>query len=1123
MDVGTFAAERRGRLAVADESIAPSVVDALLRRGNGDEDWYSGIVDAAARIWLENYQAEAPGARHEAALARFRASMEESLAKTSDHTNEARITRWAATLAVNAGTINGGAGARMPYKMWVTMEDADVRDIHRPLNGKIVPMGSTFDVEGSKLPYPGAPVGPYEVWIECRCVAMPAAREGQPLSMNAFAVGLDVEIDEEHQIVSNNAFASVGTDVSTYAAIMLIPAEGDPINAASSEDGAHVTAIWMGKDGLDPDLAASIHLDVREYAADLDGPVVVPVAGRGVLGDDEADVAYLEPTDSLVALRDGLLDYGRGNVRAAFEAAEQYPEWTPHVTLGYPETPALGEYDATEVVFDRIGLWLGNEHFDYPMGGTVSDTITAGGSVIVTREAESGVSLHGPFENRQAADAWILSRAGDVEAASYDVSDVEDPPLFVEDAPADVDDDVEDAIDEIPIHGVLAPEGVETGDNRGFRPGALSTRRLPVPFRTEVVGSHGGNQTSEVVDAGRIDEAWLDEPSQMWRFKGALVMSMPGAAQALEGIITGVRRGVSIDADQMADDIESYTEEYIEAAAAAGKNPTRWFKSARVAGLTHVPIPAFEEAYVALGHEFEEDMTDEQVQAGLDALAACGCLEMDDVEDVSDDPERNAAAQAAADALDAFLASAAFKDYDTETRKRMAGNGQAMPDGSFPIADEQDLRNAIQSIGRASDPDAAKAHIKKRAQALGKTNLLPQGWGAVATGGILSGEKRVLVGEHGAEWIIPLSALENAGVNAEMLARLAVGTKDGPGWITHPKATKQIRDYWTHGEGAAKIAWGTPGDFNRCRAQLAKYVQNPEWLAGLCANMHYEVLKTWPGVQRGDKGRHALIAAGGIPAPILTIVADASAPKTYPAEWFADPKFDRVTPLTIDKATGRVYGHLAQWNACHIGIAGACTKPPHSKSSYSNFLRGVVDTDAGEQAVGTLTYGIGHANPMLRAASATAHYDQVDAVFAFVNIGEDKHGIWYAGVLRPGTSEDRIDDIRAIGSLSGDWRRHARYGLDLVAAVSVNTPGYSLAASGGMEWEGHGDGQMTALGLGLVDPREQVDGETHEDFVTRVAERALAIVESRQRLERARARVNTMRLADARRRIEGIV
>lgn len=33
-----------------------------------------------------------------------------------------------------------------------------------------------------------------------------------------------------------------------------------------------------------------------------------------------------------------------------------------------------------------------------------------------------------------------------------------------------------------------------------------------------------------------------------------------------------------------------------------------------------------------------------------------------------------------------------------------------------------------------------------------------------------------------------------------------------------------LRQYWTHGPGAAKIRWGTPGDWSRCNRQLSKYM-----------------------------------------------------------------------------------------------------------------------------------------------------------------------------------------------------------------------------------------------------------------------------------------------------------
>lgn len=69
------------------------------------------------------------------------------------------------------------------------------------------------------------------------------------------------------------------------------------------------------------------------------------------------------------------------------------------------------------------------------------------------------------------------------------------------------------------------------------------------------------------------------------------------------------------------------------------------------------------------------------------------------------------------------------REFSEDERKRLAEQGSAMPDGSFPIVTEEDLKNAIQAIGRAKDPEAAKRHIRKRAKALGLEELIPEEWG----------------------------------------------------------------------------------------------------------------------------------------------------------------------------------------------------------------------------------------------------------------------------------------------------------------------------------------------------------------------------------------------------------
>lgn len=69
------------------------------------------------------------------------------------------------------------------------------------------------------------------------------------------------------------------------------------------------------------------------------------------------------------------------------------------------------------------------------------------------------------------------------------------------------------------------------------------------------------------------------------------------------------------------------------------------------------------------------------------------------------------------------------RDFTTDERQNLADKDQAMPDGSYPIASTSDLKNAVQAFGRAKNPDAVKAHIIRRARALGATDSLPADWG----------------------------------------------------------------------------------------------------------------------------------------------------------------------------------------------------------------------------------------------------------------------------------------------------------------------------------------------------------------------------------------------------------
>lgn len=175
--------------------------------------------------------------------------------------------------------------------------------------------------------------------------------------------------------------------------------------------------------------------------------------------------------------------------------------------------------------------------------------------------------------------------------------------------------------------------------------------------------------------------------------------------------------------------------------------------------------------------------------------------------------------------------------------------------------------------------------------------------------------------------------------------------------------------------------------------------------------------------------------------PVMRPVVAGGAPDVPPSGWFVNPNLNRVTPLTIT-ADGHCFGHIATWQSSHIGMAGK-VKPPRSRSNYAFFATGAVLTDSGEQFdVGQITLVGGHAPLNASVPKAVAHYDNTKSAVCDVAIGEDRHGIWVAGAVRPGVADNDIRVLRA-SAVSGDWRP-INGNLELVAVCSVNVPGFPI-------------------------------------------------------------------------------
>lgn len=153
--------------------------------------------------------------------------------------------------------------------------------------------------------------------------------------------------------------------------IVAIPDEDDRVWKVSSEQVPHLTLLYLG----DSDQVTNVDKIVEfvEHAATTTlKRFYLPVDRRDTLGADEADVLFFKKGRyDFKAIRDfraALLQ--DNNIRTAYDSASQFEgPWEPHLTLGYPATPANPMPDGWEgrfysVEFTKIAVWVDN--FDGP-------------------------------------------------------------------------------------------------------------------------------------------------------------------------------------------------------------------------------------------------------------------------------------------------------------------------------------------------------------------------------------------------------------------------------------------------------------------------------------------------------------------------------------------------------------------------------------------------------------------------------------------------------------------------------------------------------------------------------------------------------------------------------------
>lgn len=642
--------------------------------------------------------------------------------------------------------------------------------------------------------------------------------------------------------------------------------------------------------------------------------------------------------------------------------------------------------------------------------------------------------------------------------------------------------------------GVIGFEGEVTGDGRMIAADALKWTldtdhpSIPLRYVKADVGAHDG-----AVVVGRITRIWRDEddPGKVMA-SGDFDANSDDGREAARQVAEGLTTGISMDLDDV-----NYEVRVAEELATA--------EAAEALGLeVQDALAAVDEdgrVTVAKGNADDEILVTTHARIRAATLVAVPAFAGAHIK-----------LAAAADG-DGEAGTDEFRDFTPEER-REAHTVPGTDPGSFPIENCQDLQNAIKAIGRAKDRAATIKHIKAQKKRLGcPTVKLPDDWAVIVSATLAEGDEEVSAPQPGDEhWEKQLRVPKGNGLlsgrwvdmpwtwmvrfghcvgrfpesqypGKDFKQRLAqvqrlveqVGKAD----ITDEKLAQMAHAAKESAEAllASITAAGLEdSEFGKCVQGLVDYLDMLQNLDLTFLNEETDIGNEGQQIGGDDTGGivpeeipdgkgDSVVAA----APALLVVRDAP-----PAEFFSNPRLTKPTPLTV-ATDGRVFGHLAVWGTCHLSHTnqGRCITPPTSATNYAYFHTGAVQTaDGTEVAVGHITLDTGHAGQALNPVATLAHYDDTGTAVADVRAGEDSHGIWVSGQLRPGVTPEQIAKLRS-SPLSGDWRRVGTT-LELVAALAVNVPGFPIPRPSGMVASGTMQ-SLVAAGM-LAPPRVRRPG-----------------------------------------------
>lgn len=650
----------------------------------------------------------------------------------------------------------------------------------------------------------------------------------------------------------------------------------------------------------------------------------------------------------------------------------------------------------------------------------------------------------------------------------------DEPPLVLT---ADAMEDLRE-LSRVRWQGWLAPIGSQSGDLRRVpmpSSGELKTREMPLAFLWQRETSHGGDIVNGAVEIGAITYADIrphpERDGEPWIWgRGFVNLNDDEGLRFAQRLDDGMSRWVSVRFD-FAPDYEPDPEALQKILAARGPGgratpvdfPDWW----RLMNVTAEPQPSYDGAVIELVDdlgELEAELADDDEPTSAPAVQAAdshdlpGCAPGEPAPGTCPGP---------APATRQLVSTASGTEVTTMSSFYGITTTTCPPDaaGTQPPEDAPGLASGgsgLVATSGGSAGDHSSGELQLVAVVTGDTSLpiasRDTKWnGPEATKRLIEwagGRFKLDVGKMAKvflyrdtnmsqkmalAWKFPIADIINgrpAIVPAAVFQAAAV-LRGARGGTKIPNADQQ--------QMRAKLN----GLYKRLRDQFNDPKIHSPFEAvvhdghvaamtnGDTADRH---VPPWRRGRSQRKGRQMPAARLTASASSWAAKVAAAVPDEPPREWFTDPGLTGPTKIRVTDE-GRILGHIAAWNSRHAAYPDV--PPPRNRDkTYSKFHRHPVRVAGGGVVkTGPLATG-GHTStdPAVSMQSVQAHYDDPRFVVGDVVCGEDEHGIWVSGALRPGCSPFQVM-LADRYSFSGDWRHG-----ELLAACSVSVPGFHLDA-----------------------------------------------------------------------------